>query len=380
MSKKKQHNPWKNVAITLIALVGAVILGYVALFTPIVSQVMNLFGGKHGPGQGDILDERSGGSWAQINQNLIDRPEGWRQIVPGGNFVLGKAVTTVIPGNYPTVDGSTVMVPMAVEFARQHLDPRFEKDLTQLANFSTTPYAYERLFNPGEEMYACVIVDGGMLEYRPTGCPLDLFLGTAPGPGELAIAARHGVTPVIKPICRDGFVFITHKDNPVESLTLEQLRGIFSGKITNWKEVGGKDEAIRAFQREPGSGSQTGMEDLVMQGTPMGKPEKVMVQMFMSSLVEAVAEYQNATASIGYTYRYYIDNLYKDERIKTIAVEGVAPTDENVISGAYPLSVNYVGVIRAGDENEPGGLFLDWILSEEGQACVAQAGYIPIDS
>ena len=194
----------------------------------------------------------------------------------------------------------------------------------------------------------------------------------------MLIAERNGVTPVIKPICWDAFVFITHKNNPVNSLTIEQLQGIFSGKITNWKEVGGRDEDIRAFQREPGSGSQTGMEELVMRGVPMASPETVLIIEGMSGLVERVAEYKNKTASIGYTYRYYIDRLYKNDNIKTIAVEGVAPTYENIRSGKYPLSVNYVGVIRGGEEEGPGGLFLDWLLSEEGQACVKQAGYIPI--
>jgi phosphate transport system substrate-binding protein len=354
------------------------VLLFLVAFTPIVGQVVNLFGRKYSPGQGDILAENRGNSWAQINQNLTGRPEGWRQIVPAGAFVLGKAVTTVTPGNYPTIDGSTVMVPMALEFARQHLDPRFEKDLTHLASFTTTPYAYEKLFTPNEEVFGPIALEDGMIEYRPTGRPLDLFLGTAPGPGELAIAAQNGVTPVIRPICRDAFVFITHKDNPVESLTLEQVRGIFSGKITNWKEVGGGDEAIRAFQREPGSGSQTGMEDLLMKGLPMAPAKMVSYVSSMAGLIENVAEYQNGTASIGYPYKYYIDNLYKNEDIKILQIEGVAPGEQSIVDETYPLSVNYYGVIRAGDEEQPGGLFLDWILSDEGQACVRQAGYVPI--
>ena len=98
----------------------------------------------------------------------------------------------------------------------------------------------------------------------------------------------------------------------------------------------------------------------------------------MGELVDAVAEYENETASLGYTYRYYIDTLYKNDNIKTIAVDGIAPTDDNIRSGAYPFTTNYYGVIREGDEEEIGGQFLEWILSDEGQKCVAQAGYIPM--
>ena len=95
----------------------------------------------------------------------------------------------------------------------------------------------------------------------------------------------------------------------------------------------------------------------------------------MGMLVDAVAEYENETASIGYTYRYYIDTLYKNDNIKTIAVNGVAPTDENIRNGSYPFTTNYYGVIKEGDEEETGGKFLEWILSDEGQQCVGQAGY-----
>jgi len=79
----------------------------------------------------------------------------------------------------------------------------------------------------------------------------------------------------------------------------------------------------------------------------------VKVVEFMSGLIDAVAEYQNSARSIGYSYRYYIDNQYSNENIKQLRIEGVAPTDENIISGAYPLSVEYYGVIRAGEEDGP---------------------------
>ncbi|MBO5936771.1 MAG: hypothetical protein J6Q79_04040, partial [Clostridia bacterium] len=142
------------------------------------------------------------------------------------------------------------------------------------------------------------------------------------------------------------------------------------------KEVGGKNEKIRAFQREKNSGSQTAMENLVMGGSDMIDPIEVKIIVGMGELVDAVAEYENETASLGYTYRYYIDTLYKNDNIKTIAVNGIAPTDENIRNSCYPFTTNYYGVIREGDEEEIGGQFLDWILSDEGQKCVAQAGYI----
>jgi len=317
------------------------------------------------------------------------KPEDWRQIVRDSQFTLGEPqwekkdnfTYLLLPDmTYPNLDGSTVMVPMAVEFARQHLGMTAEQ-AHRFSVFSTTHRAYEYLCSNGHRSYRLEGYFKGskITDNVRTGRPTELVLGTAPGDEEFKIADEKGVTFVQKPVCRDAFVFITGKDNPVESLTLEQVRGIFSGEITNWSEVGGPDAAISAYQRESGSGSQTGMEQLVMQGMPMADPKMVKVVVGMGWLVEAVAEYQNSAASIGYSYRYYIDNQYSHENIKQLKIEGVAPTDENIISEAYPLSVNYYGVIRQGEEEGPGGLFLDWILSEEGQACVAQAGYIPLN-
>ncbi|MDR2686753.1 MAG: substrate-binding domain-containing protein [Oscillospiraceae bacterium] len=370
--EKRPRNPWKIAAITVMCLIGGLVLFYFV--------ALGAFSGlfvRPSVDPPDIL----GGSWGQINQP-IEKPANWRRIVEDkhGDFVLGEAPTTIIGGTYPTIDGSTVMVPLAMEFARQHLAIMADNVLANLTEFSTTDAAYEKLFDPDGLEAGYGRTEQGQLELRSTGRPLDLFLGTLYSQEELALAERNGVTPVAKPICKDAFVFITHRDNPVESLTLEQARGIFSGAITNWKDVGGADEAIRAFQREPGSGSQTGMEQLVMRGTPMAPAEKVKVLWGMGSLVEAVAEYRNTPAGIGYTYKFYIDNLYKNPDIKILRIEGMAPTDGTIIDETYPLSVNYYGVIRAGDEQAPGGLFLDWILSEEGQACVRQAGYTPIDN
>jgi len=90
-----------------------------------------------------------------------------------------------------------------------------------------------------------------------------------------------------------------------------------------------------------------------------------------------VAEYKVYEASIGYTYKFYIDTLYKNENIKILRIEGISPDEENIRAGRYPFTTCYYGVIRAGDENSSGGRFLDWMLSAEGQRCIKQAGYIP---
>jgi phosphate transport system substrate-binding protein len=336
------------------------------IFALVFLLLLTMFLGCKKHGEADRL-----GSRGSINQT-ITRSKDWRQIVTDSTFQLGeKSVKgfwyvpngtedyySIDYGSYPSIDGSTVAVPMAVEFARQHLGFS-DEDANDFAAFNTTCIIRSETTFPDEQH------------------PVDLIIATEPSDDELNLAAQHGVTLIKKPVCYDAFVFITHRNNPVDSLTIEQVRGIYSGAITNWNEVGGNDTPIVAYQREQNSGSQSGMIDLVMKDTPSLSPERVKIVAGMGELVEAVAEYQNRSASIGYTYKYYIDNLYKNENIKTLMINGISTDEENIRSGSYPFSTCYYGVIRSGDIISVGSRFLDWMLSDEGQACIKQAGYIP---
>lgn len=339
---------------------------------------------KHISNYFENLSDRTNDSWDAINQLLV-KPKSWQKIVKSGEFFLGEKTVerdgTYLQqwGTYPYIDGSTVCVPMALEFARQFLDIGDEGK--EFCTFSTTHSAYEFLINYKEELASPFIGyygNNGDYIVMEQEKKIDLLLATEPSDEELEMAKEAGVTLIKKPICYDAFVFITHKDNPVNSLTVEQIRDIYSGKITNWKQVGGNDEKIVSYQREKNSGSQTAMENLVMKGAPMLSPKTIKVIEGMGQLVDAVAEYKNAEYSIGYTYKYYVDNLYKNDKIKTIAIDSVEPTDENIRSGKYPFSTNYYAVFRKGEEKKTGGKFTDWILSPEGQKCVKQAGYIPM--
>ncbi len=324
------------------------------------------------------------GSWDQINQQL-SKPEGWAQLVQDSPFALGE--DTALPdgkggtflekgfGTYPSIDGSTVAVPMAMEFARQHLGLS-EVDLPGFVAFSTTHSAYKNLIGRKPNGSATLVTEGAVMD---SARPVDLIIATYPSDEELAMAEAAGVELVIEPVCYDAFVFITHKDNPVESLTVQQIRDIYTGNITQWDQVGGGEVRIKPYQRPKNSGSQTAMELLVMDGIPMmayGTNYYFLNE--MSELVSHVGGYDNnSTNGLGYTYQYYINELYKDESIKVLAVDGVLPTEENLRNGSYPFTTHYYGVIRAEDKEGLPGQFLDWMLTDEGQACILQAGYIP---
>ena len=321
------------------------------------------------------------GSWSQINQSIA-RGEDWqRYVTDPADFQLGDSVPLEGQeglsiqqwGDYPSIDGSTVCVPLAMELARQWLDLP-EEDLNGFVNFSTTPYAYDRLTRGLPNPMVTIASRGIMMD---DAHPIDLVLGTGPNADERKAAEDAGVELVMTPVCYDAFVFLVNSENPVENLTVDQIRGIYTGAIGRWEEVGGlKDALIAAFQRPHGSGSQTAMEELVMDGYQLKVAENNFISDGMADLIAQIGNYDNSRNAIGYSYLYYVDSLYKSGVVKVLAVDGVSPAPENLQSGAYPFTVYYYAVYAKGNVNAE--RFVDWLVSDAGQACVAQAGYVPL--
>ncbi len=180
------------------------------------------------------------------------------------------------------------------------------------------------------------------------------------------------------PIAGEGFVFVVNRDNPVDTLTVEQIKKIYSGEITNWKEVGGEDLAIIPYQRNADSGSQNYMISF-MGDVPLMEPITETLPGSMSSILDAVANYDNARGAIGYSVYAYSDGMYEDTvKIKYIKVNGVEPSLANMADGSYPLlGYNYAVFSSALPADDPIRALVDWIRSDEGQQVVADAGYVP---
>ncbi len=202
----------------------------------------------------------------------------------------------------------------------------------------------------------------------------DIFFGAYPSEEQIAYAEEQGTHFVYTPIGADAFVFFVHKDNPIDSLTSEQIRKIYSGEITNWKEVGGKNEKIAAFQRNAGSGSQS-MLIRFMGDTPIMDPPTELVNDLMSGIVERVSQYRSTTAAIGFSYRYYMEGIIQNPDIKLIAVDGIAPTVENIASGSYPITGPLYAVTYKEQKNPNVQKLLAWICSAEGQKIITRTGY-----
>ncbi len=205
----------------------------------------------------------------------------------------------------------------------------------------------------------------------------DIFFGAYPSEEQIAYAKELDTEFEYTPIGSEACVFFVHKDNPIDSLTVEQIQGIYSGEITNWKEVGGANEKIVAFQRNEGSGSQS-MLVRFMDGKPIMKAPSEQVNDLMSGIIERVSDYKSTTASIGFSFRYYVEGIIQNPNIKVISIDGVAPTVENIKNGRYPVVGPLYAVTYKGNDNENVDRLLEWVLSEEGQEIIEKTGYAGI--
>lgn len=231
-----------------------------------------------------------------------------------------------------------------------------------------------------------VSLNDGIFEYRNTvrgyrSLALkesDLFFGALPSKEQIDFAKEQGNEFEYTEIAKEAFVFFVHKDNPVESLTTEEIKKIYSGKITNWKEVGGKDEEIIAFQRNEGSGSQS-MLIRFMAGTPIMDAPTEQVNDFMVGIIDQVSDYKNKTNSIGFSFRYYMEGIIKNPNVKILKVDGIEPNVQNIKNDKYPITTSLYAVTYKNNDNENVQKLLDWILSDEGQEIIEKTGYVGIN-
>ena len=205
----------------------------------------------------------------------------------------------------------------------------------------------------------------------------DIFIGAYPSKDQIAYAEANGTTFQYTQIGSEAFVFFVHKDNPVNNLTLDQIKGIYSGRITNWSQVGGNNEEIVAFQRNEGSGSQS-MLIRLMGDTPIMKPDVKENIGGMGEIIQEVADYQNKSTSIGFSFRYYVEGMIKNPDIKVIAIDGVSPNVENIKNNSYPIVAPVYAVTYEGNTKYTVAQLIDWILSDEGQYIIEQTGYVGI--
>ena len=293
-----------------------------------------------------------------VDSFLINRDNNETDGNIGQNNISEEPLYTM--ENFPKIDASLATQPLTDAIISNFTGLDVDKIVT---NYSNTHPAYVKLIND----------------------EVDLIVVTQPSEEELKLAKDKGVELEVIPVVKEGFVFYVNSKNPVNSLTKAQIQGIYSGEITNWKQVGGEDKAITPYQRPTNSGSQTGMLSLVMKDKKLMEPKKENLIQTMAEIVNLVSQYNNDVDAIGYSYYYYAKTMYETidntvaSNIKFISIDGIEPSNKNIQLGLYPYTTAYYIVINKADgEDSPARKLANHMLSVRGQRVAENVGYVPV--
>lgn len=261
------------------------------------------------------------------------------------------------------LDGATALYPVYAAFVQATFPENAEySPFHSTVECNGTVDAYKRLIN-GEA---------------------NMIFAAGPSKAQLEAAEQAGLELHMTPIGREAFVFFVNSQNPVTSLTVEQIQGIYSGEITNWIEVGGRLQRIRPFQRAENSGSQTALQQL-MDGLPLMEPEEEERIAGMGGIIQEVASYRNHKNAIGFSFRYYSTKMVRNGDIRLLALNGIEPTKETIRDDSYPIASEFyaitaspIGTPAPEETNETLSAFLEWILSPQGQRLVEETGYVSV--
>lgn len=272
---------------------------------------------------------------------------------------LDEPASLRLTDDLPRLDGATALFPLYCGLA-QAVYPetvRFERTeevADPVLAFTNTPGAYYRLIH--------------------NQC--DLIFGVQPSDEQLADAAEADVKLELTPIAMEAFVFFVNGKNPLNGLTVDQIHEIYSGQITQWSELGvdGLGEII-AYQRPKNSGSQTALENL-MGDVPLMDPPTESDGFSMDDIVNVV-EYRNTPDALGYSFRFYLTTMM-DSDVNLLSLNGIAPTEENIANGSYPIIAQIYAVSRKDETNPNVQAILDWLRSEQGKELIRRSGYVPV--
>lgn len=257
--------------------------------------------------------------------------------------------------NLPILDGAAALVPVYAAI----IDNVYPKGCVTYEDgvFSDDNYYGENFAEDSAMQYNNTvrgykaIVDG----------TTDILFCATPSEEQKQYAKENGVELVYVPIGLEAFVFLVNKNNPIDNLTVEQVRKIYSGEYKNWEDVGGVNRVINPVTRLKGSGSQTAFEAF-MGDYKIGRKSLFVV----------------GGASIGFSFRYYMDGIVGNDAVKMISLNGVYPSAENIQNRTYPIVAQFYAIYRKDNSNENIPILINWLLSDEGQRIIEQSGYVRV--
>ncbi len=268
---------------------------------------------------------------------------------------------TFTEDNYPRMGGSLAVLPLGEAITASALSISREETADYILFENSTTWNYNQL------------VEGNF----------DILLAYEPSQEAIDYAEAHGFAWEMTPIGRDALVFIANASNQVDSLTTQQITDIYTGKITNWSEVGGADSEIIAYQRNRDSGSQTLFDLFFPLGDQLIDPPEELIVDSMIGLLEAIADYDNSENALGYTVYYYLTNMETDKfsRSKILAIDGVEASNETIAAGDYPYVNDFYVVIPADlPEDDPARILYNWICSDQVKELGERENYVMLDT
>lgn len=269
--------------------------------------------------------------------------------------VVEPAPEFKISKDLPRMDGAYALYPVYSGVVRALYDRReFEKHSRwKYLDTSGSDITFEKLLKNGA----------------------DLIFSAPPSKKQIADAEAKGLKYEITPFAKEAFVFFVNSKNPVDNLTSQQIRDIYAGKITDWSQIDTRLSGnIKPFQRNQGSGSQTMLEK-IMGNTPIMPPLKEDRLGGMGGIINDVANYRNYQEAVGFTFRYFSTEMFKNGEIKLLAIDGVAPTVENIRNGTYPFIADCC-IITVRPRSENIRKIVDFMFSPAGKELIEKTGYV----
>ena len=257
--------------------------------------------------------------------------------------IIKKEYENKLEGDLPKIDGAAALVPVFNSFVYS----LYPESSVKYEDGDFTPDSALQYHNTRGAYQG--IVDGD----------IDIAFCAKPNDGQVQYGLNKGVELELTPIGREAFVFLVNTNNPVNNLSMQQLKDIYTGKITNWKDVGGTNRPINVVQRNKGSGSQTALEKLI--------GEEIKPNFFGPF-----------GGSLGFSFRFYVEELTKHGHIKMLELNNIYPSRENVQNNTYPIVSNFYAVTRKGETNPNVKKVLDFVLSPIGQEIIDEVGYVSL--
>lgn len=262
------------------------------------------------------------------------------------SLVLMFSVSVVNAEQKIVIDGSTTVGPIAKAFAEYYMG--INKDVNITVSESGSGNGAKSLING-----TCQIAD------------MSRFMKDK----EFKAAVEKGIMPVAHVVALDGLPIIVHPSNPISSLTVEQVRNIYLGKITNWKEVGGPDRKIVMISRDTNSGTYETFHGLVMNKEKIAEGCE-----YVGSNGAVRSRVQSTPNAIGYAGLGFVDKT-----VKALSVNGIYPTRKTVSTGKYPIARPLFmftnGYPKMGSHIYQ---FVTIHLTKQGQEMVERIGFVPV--